>query len=159
MVLSCGYSICLKNHRNRRRNQALRGQGNPDDKLTSGSLTLAIGATILAVNVPLAASTHVAVGDEIASLTMPAFVYTVALSVNEAAPQKGWLVEVLCTHHKKSPKQSACQVAEAAVKQHFGAEATVGYRAASEYTGALPSNLGTAHFTAQCGCRAWSLPF
>ncbi len=48
--------------------------------------------------------------------TMPAFFYTVALGIN----QKGWLVQLLCTHHKRFPKQSACDVAESAVRQHFG---------------------------------------
>ena len=38
-------------------------QGNLDHKVTSGSLTLAIGGTILVVNVPLTASTPVAAGD------------------------------------------------------------------------------------------------
>ena len=42
----------------------MRGQGNLDHKVTSGSLTLAIGGTILAVKVPLAASTHAAADDK-----------------------------------------------------------------------------------------------
>ena len=54
----------LKNNHSQRRNQALSGQGNLGHKATSGSLTLAIGGTILVVNVPLTASTHVAVGDK-----------------------------------------------------------------------------------------------
>ena len=56
--------ICLKNHHSQKRNQALRGQGNLSRKVTSGSLTLAIGGTILVVNVPLTASTHEAVDDK-----------------------------------------------------------------------------------------------
>jgi hypothetical protein len=56
--------VCLKNHHSQRRNQALGGQGNLDHKVTSGSLTLAIGGTILVVNVPLTASTHGVVGDK-----------------------------------------------------------------------------------------------
>jgi hypothetical protein len=137
----------------------LRGQGNLGHKLTSGSLTLAIGRTILVVNVLLTASTHVAVGDNIASLRMPAFFYTVALGINKSSPKKGWLVELLCTQHKQSPEMSACDVAESAVKEHFGAEAIVGYRDSSEYSQPLPMNLGKAHFIAPCGCRAWPLPF
>ena len=90
---------------------------------------------------------------------MPAFFYTVALGVNEAAPRKPWLVQLLCKHHKRFPKESACDVAESAVKQKISAEAVIGYRDASEYTGTLPSNLSHAHFDAPCGCRAWSLPF
>jgi len=43
----------------------LRGQGNLDHKVTSGSQMLAIGDTILVVNVLLAASTYVAVGDKV----------------------------------------------------------------------------------------------
>ena len=42
----------------------MRGQGNLDQKVTSGSLMLVIGDTILVVNVLLAASTSVAVGDK-----------------------------------------------------------------------------------------------
>src|ERR1700738_5097168 len=58
------HAICLKNHRSQPRNQALRGQGNPDQKVTLGSLTLAIWGIILVVNVPLAVRTNVAVGDK-----------------------------------------------------------------------------------------------
>ena len=58
------HAICLKNHHGQPRNQALRGQGNPDHKATLGSLTLAIWGTILVVNVPLAVRTNVAVGDK-----------------------------------------------------------------------------------------------
>jgi tetratricopeptide (TPR) repeat protein len=50
-------------------------------------------------------------------------------------------------------------VAESAVRQNFGTEAIIGRRDASEYTEPLPMNLGTAHFTVPCGCRAWPLPF
>jgi hypothetical protein len=127
----------------------------------SGSLTLVIGGTILVVNVPLAASTHVAAGDKIASLRMPAFFYTVALGINKSSPKRGWLVELLlCLQHKQSPEMSACgDVAESAVKEHFGAQAIIGYRDSSEYSSPLPMNLGKAHFIAPCGCRAWSLPF
>jgi hypothetical protein len=89
---------------------------------------------------------------------MPAFFYTVALGINETSA-KGWLVQLVCKQHKRFPKESACEVAESAVRQYFGTEAITGYRKASEYTGALSSNLGAAHFTAQCGCRAWPLPF
>jgi hypothetical protein len=110
---------CLKNHHSQRRNQALRGQGNLGHKVTPESLTLAIGGTILVVNVPLTASTHVAVGDKIASLRMPAFFYTVALGINKSSPKKGWLVELLCAQHKQSPEMSACDVAESAVKTTF----------------------------------------
>jgi len=42
----------------------LRGEGNLDHKVTSGSLMLVIGDTILVVKVLLAASTYVAVGDK-----------------------------------------------------------------------------------------------
>jgi hypothetical protein len=98
--------ICLKNHHSRRRNQALRGQGNLDHKVTSGSLTLAIRGTIFVVNAPPAVSTHVAVGDKIARLKMPAFFYTVALGINKSSPKKRWLVELLCTQHKQSPEMS-----------------------------------------------------
>src|SRR6266446_9206417 len=52
--------------------------------------------------------------------TMPAFVYTVALGVDETSTIKPWLVQLLCTHHKRFPKESACEVAESAVKQKFG---------------------------------------
>ena len=91
--------------------------------------------------------------------TMPAFFYTVALGGIEASPKKPWLVQLLCTHHKRFPKESACDVVESAVKQKFGAEAVIVCGDASEYTGTLPSNLSDAHFYAPCGCRAWSLPF
>jgi len=90
---------------------------------------------------------------------MPAFFYTVALGINKSSPKKGWLVELLCTQHKQSPEMSACDIAESAVKQRFGAEAIVGYRDSSEYSSPLPMNLGKAHFIAPCGCRAWPLPF
>jgi hypothetical protein len=43
---------------------SFKGQGNPDHEVTLGSLTLAIGGTILVVNVPLAVRTNVAVGDK-----------------------------------------------------------------------------------------------
>ncbi len=64
MVHFCRKLICLKNQRSHRRNQALRGEGNLDHKVTSGSLMLVIGDTILVVKVLLAASTYVAVGDK-----------------------------------------------------------------------------------------------
>jgi hypothetical protein len=64
-----------------------------------------------------------------------------------------------CLHHKQSPEMSACDVAESAVKQYFGAEAIIGYRDSSEYSSPLPMNLGKAHFIAPCGCRAWSSLF
>jgi hypothetical protein len=67
---------------------------------------------------------------------MPAFFHTVALGINKLSPKKGWLVELLCLHHKQSPEMSACDVAESAVKQHFGAEAIIGYRDSSEYSSA-----------------------
>jgi hypothetical protein len=51
---------------------------------------------------------------------MPVFFHTVALGINKSLPKKGWLVELLCLHHKQSPEMSACDVAESAVKQHFG---------------------------------------
>ena len=137
----------------------MRGQGHQGQKVTSGSLMLAIGSTILAVNVPLAAGTYVAAGDKIASLRMPAFFYTVALGINKSSPKKGWLVELLCTQHKQSPELSACDVAEFAVKRKFGPQAIIGYRDSNEYSCPLPMNLGRAHFTAPCGCRAWPLPF
>jgi len=91
--------------------------------------------------------------------TMAAFFYLVDIRPIEAAPKKEWLVDLLCTEHKRFPKESACAVAESAVRQHFGNAAIIGYRAASEYTGTLPSNLGTAHFNAPCGCRAWPMPY
>jgi hypothetical protein len=156
---SADTDICLKNHHSRRRDQALRGQGNLDRKVTSGSLALAIKGTILVVNVPLVASTHVAAGDKIANLRMPAFFYTVALGINKSSPKKGWLVELLCTQHKQSPEMSACDVAESAVKRKFGPQAIIGYRDSTEYSSPLPMNLGGAYFTAPCGCRAWPLPF
>src|SRR5258708_33983883 len=84
---------------------------------------------------------------------MPAFFYIVDLRPSEAAAKKEWLVDLLCTDHKRLPKDSAIKIAESAVRQHFGNAAIIGYRAASEYTGTLPSNLGTAHFNAPCGCR------
>jgi hypothetical protein len=90
--------------------------------------------------------------------TMPAFFYTVAVGINESSA-KPWLVQLLCTQHKKFPKESACDVAKSAVRQNFGTEAIIGYRDASEYTEPLPMNLGTAHLTVPCGCRAWPLPF
>jgi len=90
---------------------------------------------------------------------MAAFFYIVDIRPIEAAPKKEWLVDLLCTEHKRFPKESACAVAESAVRQHFGNAAIIGYRAASEYTGTLPSNLGTAHFNAPCGCRAWPMPY
>ncbi len=68
-------------------------------------------------------------------------------------------MQLLCTHHKRFPKESACEVAESAVKQNFGAQAIIGYGDASEYSQPLPMNLGKAHFIAPCGCRAWPLPF
>jgi hypothetical protein len=37
---------------------------------------------------------------------------------------------------------------ESAVKQHFGAEAIVGYRDSSEHSSPLPMNLDKAHFIA-----------
>jgi len=90
---------------------------------------------------------------------MPAFFYIVDLRPSEAAAKKEWLVDLLCTDHKRLPKDSAIKIAESAVRQHFGNAAIIGYRAASEYTGTLPSNLGTAHFKAPCGCRAWPMPY
>jgi hypothetical protein len=56
--------ICLKNHHIQRRKRGWRGQANLSHKVTSGSLTLAIGVTILVLNVPLTASTHVAADDK-----------------------------------------------------------------------------------------------
>jgi hypothetical protein len=88
---------------------------------------------------------------------MPAFFYTVALGINKSSPKKGWLVELLCVHHKQSPELSACDVAESAVRKKFSAEAIIGYRDSSEYSSPLPMNLGRAPFVAPCGCRAWPL--
>jgi hypothetical protein len=65
---------------------------------------------------------------------VPVFFYTVALGINKSSPKKGWLVELLCTQHNQSPEMSASDVAESAVKEHFGAEAIVGYRDSSEYS-------------------------
>jgi hypothetical protein len=81
-------------------------------------------------------------------ILVPAFFYTVALGINKSSPKKPWLVELLCTHHKKSPEVSACDVAESAVREKFGPEAIVGYRDANEYSQTLPMNLGRAHFIA-----------
>jgi hypothetical protein len=92
-------------------------------------------------------------------ILVSAFFYLVDIRPIEAAAKKEWLVHLLCTEHKRFPKESACAVAESAVRQSFGDAAVIGHRAASKYTGALPSNLGTAHFTAQCGCRAWPMPY
>ena len=91
-------------------------------------------------------------------ILVPAFFYTVALGINKSSPKKPWLVELLCTHHKQSPEVSACDVAESAVREKF-AETIIGYRDANEYPSTLPINLGNAHFTAPCGCRAWRAPF
>jgi hypothetical protein len=79
---------------------------------------------------------------------MPVFFYTVTLGINKSSPKKGWLVELLCTQHRQAPEMSACDVAESAVRQHFGAEAIVGYRDSNEYSSPLPKNLGRAHFIA-----------
>jgi len=68
--------------------------------------------------------------------TMPAFVYTVALGVDETSTIKAWLVQLLCTHHKRFPKVSACEVAESAVKQNFGAQAIIG---SGDASGILPA--------------------
>jgi hypothetical protein len=59
---------------------------------------------------------------------VPAFFYIVDLRVIEAAPKKEWLAQLLCTQHKRFPKESAIEVAESAVRQHFGTEAIIGYR-------------------------------
>src|SRR6266404_2058897 len=160
-MLYCGILpqilICLKNHHNRKRNRDSRGQRNLDHQGMLGSL--AIPGTILGRNAPLAASIHGAAGDKMLASRMPAFFYTVALGINSASPKKGWLVELRCTQHKQSPEVSVCDVAESAVKRHFGAEAIIGYRDSSEYSLPLPKNLGKAHFIAPCGCRTWPLPF
>ncbi len=92
-------------------------------------------------------------------ILVPAFFYTLALGINKSSPKKPLLVELLCTHHQKSPEVSACDVAESAVREKFGPEAIVAYRDANEYSQTLPMNLGRAHFIAPCGCRAWTLPF
>ena len=55
---------------------------------------------------------------------------------------------------------SATAVAIKALENRYTPEAVsgmVGYKFASRYTGAIPSNLGQARFIAACGCRAWNI--
>ena len=78
-------------------------------------------------------------------------VYTVALAPSEAVPKAQWLVKLVCVVHQHNAKDSACDIAEAAAMEQFGAQATIGYRHSSQYLDRLPVNLGDAQFTALCG--------
>ena len=84
---------------------------------------------------------------------MPEVLYT---SAHEASGRYGLLVQLVCEKHlNRHREDSAREIAQAAARQLWGIE--TGHKSVALWDKPLPMSLHEAHYTAQCGCRAWHI--